>query len=214
MNLIRKLKNRKGFTIVELIIVIAIIGVLLAMVLPGLLGSNMDTKGKGYAKEFFYKTQDFMSRRRVADNPSSPVLNSVVSNNHFIVYAESNPNDGITDTGIITYRNGGTYSASDKITRAAITSSGSYTSDFKEFMSKFENDLKSYVVDAEYNCTYYALVDNEFRVQTAYWTDCSWDDIVDGNGDLSFTDDYITGGYYSCSYPVIRCSAGEKMFVY
>lgn len=214
MELIRKLKNRKGFTLVELIIVIAIIGVLLAMVLPSLFDSNKDTQGKGYAKEFFYKTQDFMSRRRIADDPSNPVLSSVLSNNHFIVYAESNPNDGITDTGIIEYKNGGSYAEADKVTRATITSSGAYTAEFKEFMSKFENDMKSYVPDSDYSCTYYALVDNAFRVQAAYWTDCSWEDILDGNSDLSFTDDYITGGYYSCSYPVIRCSAGEKMFVY
>lgn len=215
MDLIRKLKTRKGFTLVELIIVIAIIGVLLAMIVPNLMSSNKDTQGKGFAKEFFYKTQDFMSRRKLADDPAAPAISSAINDGHAILYAQFSADGTLIETGIVKYQNGGNYAASDLTTRADIDSSpAGYFDSFKDLMSKFEGEVDSYVTSTDYDCTFYALVDENYRVQAAYWCDCTWSDIVNGNGALSYTDDCITGGYYSCAYPVIQCSAGEKMFVY
>lgn len=214
MDFIRKLKNRKGFTMVELLVVIAIIGILLAMILPGLAGSNKDTKGKSYAKEFYYKTQDFMSRRRVADDPTNSALTTALSNGHFIVYAQAEANGTIVETGIINYQDGGSYTASDRVNRTTINSSSAYSDSFKDLMSKFEGDLESYIADTSYNCTYYALVDSGFRVQAAYWTDATYDELISGNPTLDFTDNCINGNYYSCSYPVVLSEPGAQMFVY
>lgn len=211
MNLIRKLKNRKGFTLVELIIVIAIIGVLLAMIVPSLMSSNKDTQGKGFAKEFFYKTQDFMSRQKLVEDSTNPTLAPVLSDGHVILYARFSRGGDLKETGIVEYQNGGNYSASDLTLRSAINAS--YTG-FTALMSKFESEVKSYVSSTDYDCTFYALVDSNYRVQAAYWTDGSWSDLVSGNGALSYTDDCISGDYYSCAYPVERCMAGRKMFVY
>lgn len=209
MDLIRKLKNRKGFTLVELIIVIAIIGVLLAMVLPNLMSSNKDTQGKGFAKEFFYKTQDFMSRRKLADDPASPAISSAIADGHVILYVQFTRGGDLKETGIVKYQNGGNYAASDLVTDLT-----GYSDSFKSLMTKFENEVESYVSSTDFDCTFYALVDDNYRVQAAYWCDGLWSDIVSGNGSLTYTDNCISGSYYSCAYPVERCMAGQKMFVY
>lgn len=214
MDTIRKLKNRKGFTMVELIIVIAIIGVLLAMILPSLMSSNKDTQGKGFAKEFYYKTQDFMSRRKLADDVANPAIDAAITDDHAIFYAQFSRGGDLKETGIIKYQNGGSYAASDLTSRTAIDSSSAFFASFKELMSKFESEVESYITSTDYDCTFYALVDSNYRVQAAYWTDGAWSDIVSGNGALEYTDDCITGDYYSCSYPAELCRSGKKMFVY
>lgn len=215
MNMIRKLKNRKGFTMVELIIVIAIIGVLLAMVLPNLLSGNKDTEGKGFAKEFFYKTQDFVSRQKLVEDPDNLIFSCFPATSPCVIlYVRANRSGVILDTGVILYESSGNYVSGDETPRSLIDTSGVYTTQFRNFMSKFEGDVDNYIASSGYDCTYYAVIDREFRVQAAYWTDGSWDDIVSGNASLEYTDDYITGGYYSCSYPVMLSQAGQKMFTY
>lgn len=214
MNTIRKLKKRKGFTMVELIIVIAIIGILLAMILPNLLTSNKDTQGKGFAKEFFYKTQDFVSRQKLVEDPDNLTFASlsVTSFPYIILYAQVAAGGSVSETGMILYKASGNYAAGDEAPRSAIDAAASYSAEFKNFMSKFEIDVNSYIAASGYECTYYAIIDRDFRVHAAYWTDCDWDDLVDGNASLLFTDNCINGGYYSCAYPVAFCDPGKNMF--
>ena len=141
MNMIRKLKNRKGFTMVELIIVIAIIGVLLAMVLPNLLSSNKDTEGKGFAKEFFYKTQDFVSRQKLVEDPDNLIFSCFPATSPCVIlYVKANRSGDILDTGVILYETSGNYVSGDETPRSLIDTSGSYTTQFRNFMSKFEGD--------------------------------------------------------------------------
>jgi len=216
MNMIRKLKNRKGFTMVELIIVIAIIGVLLVMILPNLLSSNKDTEGKSFAKEFFYKTQDFVSRQKLAEDPDNLTFSCFPASSfpNIILYVRADRSGDIQDTGIILYQTSGNYSTGNERTRTTINTDTTYTLQFKNFMAKFEGDVDNYIASTGYDCTYYAVIDREFRVQAAYWTDGTWSDIVTDNTMLEYTDDCITGGYYSCAYPVILSSPGQKMFTY
>ena len=53
---LRRSKSKKAFTMVELVVVIAIIGVLAALILPNLMTSDVPVKAKGYAKDYFFVT--------------------------------------------------------------------------------------------------------------------------------------------------------------
>ena len=68
---VNRIRSKKGFTIIELVVVMAIIGVILAMVLPNIMASDRPAKGNALAKDFFYKAQDTMSISKIANPKAS-----------------------------------------------------------------------------------------------------------------------------------------------
>ena len=67
---IARLRAKKGFTIIELIVVIAIIGILTSIIVAAMSYDTKPTKGKGVAKDFYYVAQDVYSVSKIA-NPSA-----------------------------------------------------------------------------------------------------------------------------------------------
>ncbi len=206
---LNRLKAKKGFTMVELIIVIVIIGILLALILPNLLGSDKPTKAKAYAKAYFYDVQDFMSRQRVAHDANAPALSPSVANYFF--YTTVDKSGYVTESGMLTH---GTLAMVDSVT---FQSSGSAAAT-KELVSKFATDMKNSVTATDFPGTFYVVVDNNYVVRGAYFSDGLMPDLLSGNPDLDFEDDDTINGYFCCAYPTklstLGNSATTRMFVY
>ncbi|MGN0655221.1 MAG: type II secretion system protein, partial [Ruminiclostridium sp.] len=93
-----RLKSKKGFTLIELIVVIAIIGVLLVMILPAMTGSNKDKIGKGVAKDFFYRVQDVMCEAKMS-NADAFSGSTFAADNEVVFFADINMQGSVTETG-------------------------------------------------------------------------------------------------------------------
>ena len=66
---LQSLKRKKGFTLIELIIVIAIIAVLTAIILPSLMSNKGDISAANtYAEEFYTVTQMLFSKYTKFEN--------------------------------------------------------------------------------------------------------------------------------------------------
>lgn len=211
-NFFRRCKAKKGFTMVELIIVIAIIGVLLAMILPNMLMSDTPTKAKGYAKSYYYTVQDFMSRQRIADDPSNPALDSTTGNFYF--YTTVNAAGMVVESGIIP--SGSTFDGT--MTNSTAFQGGSDPQALKNLVTKFATSMENNLTASEYAGTFYAVVDSNYIVQAAYWSEGLMSQLSAGNSSLAFEDDGIINGYVTCSYPVYLCEVSgvsdRSMFKY
>lgn len=70
---LQSLRARKGFTIIELIVVIAIIGVLMAMILPMLSNRNAKVQeANSAARDFYAAVQTVMAKFSMYEGPLSP----------------------------------------------------------------------------------------------------------------------------------------------
>ncbi|MEA4805993.1 type II secretion system protein, partial [Acetobacterium wieringae] len=84
MELINRMrKNRKGFTLVEIIVVLVILAILAAFTIPTMLGFVNDAKGKSYiaeAREVYVAAQstatEFSAKNQTSDGDLSKALDS------------------------------------------------------------------------------------------------------------------------------------------
>lgn len=205
LSFFNRLKSKKGFTLIELIVVLAIIGVLLAMVLPLMGGSHKDEIGKGLAKDFFYRAQDIMCDAKV----SSPDAFNGFAANDAVFYAEIDSVGKVTEVGYL--------SVLVRIPAATVSSSTSFSDSFKKVMSKFAYSAEEYVTSQnDMIGTLYAVVDKNFTVQAAYWSDMPAADIATaGTVDITLENDNILfSGYYCCAYPAKLSYQGKVMYEY
>lgn len=196
MKKIQQLKAKKGFTLVELIIVIAIIGVLIALVVPALMTSDIPTVGKAYAKDLYYTAQTFASRKRLSGEGTLSG-DGISTSDYIILYADV----GANEKGQIT----------DETCGLAVSGTGRTAlkdlTDAKQraLVEGFMRVMNDRLTETAYDGTFYAMIDSRYRVSVAYWTVGDWSE-VDSCG---FIDDCILEtGVYACAYPMIRCTAG------
>lgn len=186
----RRELNKKGFTIVELIVVIAIIGILLALILPAFFNPDKVTKGKAYAKSYYYAVQDVMAQRKVAENPSLPSIPAAYV--HF--YTTTDSTGHVIESGVIPFGSKTMVPLSDLL-------AGGANEQYKILAQKYALAMEKTIAATEFKGTFYAVVDDNYVVRAAYWSDGTLDQLTDGNPDLKFEDDNRLSGYTCCAYP-------------
>lgn len=208
---INRLRAKKGFTLIEAIVVIAIIGVLTAMILPTLAYSNKPSVGKGMAKDLFYKAQDVFTSSKIA------FPDAVSSGSNVIYFVEIDRNGKATSSGTMTKSIGapdinGVVSVSMTMTYfPAVITLTSTSTDKDKMDDKIKTALETYTeYDTDMAGTMYVVCDDHYRCRVAYWTDAGHDF---SNGGGNFTDNCLLGnGYYCCSFPVAYCDPGKTIF--
>ena len=192
-----RLRAKKGFTLIEIIVVVGIIAILAAMIVPAMAYDNRPTQGKGLAKELFYRTQDVLS----SVEESNP--DAITGTSEVIFYAkllQSGELDvkidpttkKVTDPGCGRI-SGGTM-VPFPVTVTGLTDSDALDRTMK---TMFEQKLTRFDGMAG---IIYIVVDSDYRSVGAFWSDDP--DPADLIGS-SLTDDCVTSsGYYCCSYPV------------
>ena len=199
----RRCMRKKGFTMVELLVVIAIIGVLAAMIIPNLMYSDVPEKGKGYAKSYYFTAQEFFSRKKIADdaralnNSADKTTYSAIPNHVLYLYTTVDSFGRPVESGVLP----GTGTPTDTKSNADIQANSSVSEPYKALVADFDTYMVKYLKECDCEGTYFLVVDGDFRVQAAYWSDATFDELKTAKADFSFDDDNIVGGYWCCAYP-------------
>lgn len=195
ISLINRLKKRKGFTIIELVVVMAIMGVILAMVLPNIFTSDKPAKGDTLSKEFFYKTQDAMSISKIAYPEAFGISMNLV------FYAEIDEKGSVTATGEF-----------NRVGKEFKPYDGTLDDDKDKMFNRFDECAKLYFSGTEgMSGIVMALVDSNFTVKSCYWfgmTSAEYSAL----SDYVFDDSNVISGYYAGSYPGLLTSKDTAVF--
>lgn len=195
ISLFNRLKKRKGFTIVELVVVMAIMGVILAMVLPNMFVSDKPAKGNALSKEFFYKAQDAMAISKIAYPEAFGISLKLV------FYAEIDEKGEVTATGEY-----------NRVGKEFKPYDGTLDDDKDKMFNRFDECAKLYFSDTEgMEGTIFVAVNSDFMVESCYWVGASSTEYV-ALSDFVFDSNNILGDYYAGSFPGLLTDEGKTMF--
>lgn len=218
MHKLIQLKNKKGFTLVELIVVIAMIGILTAIILPVSLNAGKPQAAQAKAKSFYFGAQKVLVEYRTnAPEKDTGYLSyvkdgatyTINSGDYLYMYAKAEKNKGFTEVGVAKLDAPGDGSAANTATGyqqykfAAVINESSADHSLLDKLNTFSTDD-----DTGY---YYALIDDQCRVVMTYWLE--FVDIgyiskaTDASAEFSkttitTTSDYMVGDNTLGAYPI------------
>lgn len=219
----KKLLNRKGFTIVELIVVIAILGLMLAIVIPML--STADARKnevREYARSFYSNVQELMIDEKLAKNPFPD--GGTGSAKYLLVAAHVQENNSKGYNGVEVYLSYATAAApandfvkfnepdllvdtTDDDDKVVLQTPSTLANTYGTY-TEFATALRKLLLTNERSGWYYAVVDSKYRVVSAYF--------IEGD-DSKFTEvrgktitDYALNGNYAGVWP--EELMGKKVF--
>lgn len=183
--------RRKGFTLVEIIVVLAIIGVLMAIIIPVVAGSGKDDAANAKAKSFFYATQsifmDYKTSKPDVDMDDSgntdsyfTIVSDVDGNKYsalfeddfYFIEAEATANEGFTKITVGLYEGSTSIPTAQqyKCLSATLSQADSATYRRQEITSGDIVDAFNNFSNSEDTGYYYAVVDYKCRVIATYWS--------------------------------------------
>lgn len=206
---IRKLLKKQGFTLIELIVVVAIIAIMLGIVIPlfSIDDANIQA-AKEKARAFYSNVQELIIDEKLAGTP----LPNTSGSNYIYVKLEIPSDSTVCDADI--YLSGSNsaadiLSSSNKIGKyegledTEITLEGAHSNKWNEFAYSLYKILRITEIDNNYvdnaqTAYFYAEVDNKYRVVTAYYSMGDANKVVGQEFDPEYrvgSDKILTGAY-------------------
>ena len=188
--MLKRLTNKKGFTLVELIVVIAIILVMSAIVTVAMsTGSTQREADSSKAKSFYYNIQEIMSEQKFKDD-------FVISGGESAIICASR---STTDNSIVC-----AYNISSNPKSSTLSDYITKTSS-PEFYETLENLLK----DFEGGFYLYASVDEQYRVTSVCVTTADFDELKSDS--FVASGDNTIAGHAIASYPKENTLSGATV---
>lgn len=208
----KKLLKRSGFTTVELIVVVAILGLMLAIVIPML--STTDARKnevREYARSFYSNVQELMIDEKLAGNdlPGTFTLvcvqvdenNSTYNGVKIWMSCASDPSAFAANLQELV----DTTDDDDKVVLSPTTTT------IYDTYAEFATSLRKLLLTNERTGWYYAVVDKKYRVVSTYFVEGKDSDFAAVNG-KAFTADYVIGDNYAGAWPEELCENGKTVF--
>lgn len=210
----KKLLKKEGFTLVELIVVIAIIAIMLAMVIPNLsIAAEKEREYKEKARSFYSNVQELIIDEKLAKTP--------LDDTYTLVYVELLKQSSTTACEAKIYMSSSgdisNFTAADATSNMIGDFKGLDSSDinysnangkFNEFAYSLYKILRLSDLDNDVYC--YALIDDKYRVDSTYYSMYPIGDII---GQQFKADARVTNNQYlTGAYPYDRCSQWRHVF--